>query len=84
MWTFSEGKHAPKVWGWEFLWVGEFHRIASGKNILLPQKNILRKGQGVSGAGSWHIFFAFYGQPWNYHNACHGVRGMTFSVLMKV
>ena len=53
MWTFSEGKSAPKVWGWEFLWVGEFPRIASGKNILA----ILRKGRGVSGAGSLHIFW---------------------------
>ena len=52
MWTYSEGKSVPKVWGCEFLWVGEFHRIASGKNILA----ILRKGRGVSGAGSWHIF----------------------------
>ena len=50
MWTFSEGKSAPKVWGCEFLWVGEFHRIESGKNILA----ILRKGRGVSGTGSLH------------------------------
>ena len=55
MWTFSEGKSAPKVWGCEFLWVGEFHRIESGKNILA----ILRKGRGVPGAGSWNIFLTF-------------------------
>ena len=56
MWTFSEGKSAPEVWGCEFLWVGEFHRIAkNGKNIFA----VLRKGWEVSGAGSLHIFWPF-------------------------
>ena len=35
---------------------GEFYRIAkNGKNIFV----ILRKGWGVSGAGSLHIFWPF-------------------------
>ena len=27
---------------------------------------------------------AFYGQPWNYHGTCNGVRGMIFSEIKKV
>ena len=42
--------------------------------------------EGTGSVGNWATvqFLAFYGQPWNYHGACRGAKGMIFRVLMKV
>ena len=53
-----------KIWGGQFLWVGQLHRLMTGR--IIP--TILEKGQRFRNWTTAH-FLTFYVQPQNCHGA---------------